>query len=132
MFLGNKGQISAELLFVTLIFLIIMGSLISLVSSEMDKTQTGELGKARILGEKIAETLNMVYQNGNGHSIILNLPNDFDFTAYVNNSGYVTVNYKGQVLNVKFIPKDIQAVTMQPNQIYKVLNDNGTIKFSLL
>ena len=89
--LDNRGFASAEFIFVTLIALIIMGGMVTLISSEMDKTQIGSLGQARILGEKIATTINTAYANGKGYSIDLSIPSTPVVTISVNNvtPGYV-------------------------------------------
>lgn len=128
----NKGQASAELILVTLVFLIICVSFVSLISGEMDKTQTGELGQARVLGEKIAETINTVYINGKGYSANLNLPDDFDYKVYVDSTGYLKMEYNNQNITIKLIPvNSTNPVTMNPGQSYIVKNVNGIITFTL-
>jgi len=84
--LDNRGLASAELLFVMLIALIIIGGMVSLINSRMANTQTGELGVARIEGEKIATAIDTAYKNGKGYSIDISFPtgeNFVDFTADV-------------------------------------------------
>lgn len=131
--LDNRGIATVDLLFATLIFLIIVVGFVNLISSEMDKTQAGELGKARMLGERIAEAINTVYINGRGYSVNLTLPSDFNFTAYVNSAGYVTVTYKGNNTTINLISKsNLTNVTMTTGQRYQVKNNNGTITFTLL
>lgn len=136
----DSGQASVELIFVTLIFLIIAGSLFQLVGSEMDKTDTGNLGQARMIGEKIAGTINMVYTNGPGYSANLILPNFSNSTAtykvYVYSNGNMSVIYNGNNITIKLIPTNVQSFTMD-NDVsnvngtkYTVRNDNGTIKFT--
>ncbi len=130
-FYDEKGIASAELIFVTLIFIIVAGSFISLVSSGMNKTETGDLGKVRIVGEKIATTINTVYKNGAGYSINLDLRDDVIYTAVVNSTGYVTMEYNGQSIPIKLVAKDyIENITMNAGDRYKVYNDNGTIRFT--
>ena len=73
MFLDNKGQASAEFIFITLIAVIVIGSLVSVIGSNQAKTQVGDLGAATVMGQKIAETVNTAYINGNGYSLTLNL-----------------------------------------------------------
>ena len=73
MFLDNKGQASAEFIFITLIAVIVIGSLVSVIGSNQAKTQAGDVGAANIMGQKIAETVNTAYINGNGYSLTLNL-----------------------------------------------------------
>ena len=132
-FYDEKGIASAELMFVTLIFIIVAGSFISLVNSEMDNTQTGDLGKVRIVGEKIATTINTVYKNGAGYSINLDLRDDVIYTAIINGTGYVTMNFNGQNIPIKLIPKDnLQNITMNSGDRYNVYNDNGTIRFTAI
>jgi len=137
LYLDNKGFATAELLFVTLIVLVIMTGMLSLISGEMDKTQTGNLGQARMEGEIIAETINTAYLNGNGYTINLDLPkhdtnNTIQFTAIVTSTGtksVLTINYGTQSVDIKLIPKNIANFTMDSEQRYKVKNNNGTITF---
>lgn len=132
-FNDEKGIASAELIFVTLIFIIIAGSFISLINNGMNKTETGDLGKVRIVGEKIATTINTVYKNGAGYSINLDLRDDVTYTAVVNSTGYVTMQYNGQSIPIKLIAKDyIEEITMNAGDRYKVYNDNGTIRFTAI
>ncbi|MGB9936938.1 MAG: hypothetical protein ACPK7O_04410 [Methanobacterium sp.] len=132
-FNDEKGVASAELLFVTLIFIIIAGSFVGLISSSMDNTQTGDLGKVRIVGEKIATTINTVYKNGAGYSIDLDLRDDVDYYADINSTGYVTMRYNGQSIPIKLIAIDnMENITMNDGDRYKVYNDNGTIRFTAI
>jgi len=131
----NKGQVSAELILVTLVFLILALSLIQLGSSEMDKADTGNLGQARMMGEIVAQTINTVYTNGPGYSANLTLPNFTNSTAsynvYVYNNGNLNVIYKGNNITIDIIPTNIQNFAMTNNgTIYTVKNNNGTIQFS--
>ena len=73
MFSDNKGQASAEFIFITLIAMIVIGSIVGVIGSNQAKTQTGDVGSATIMGQKIAETINTVYINGPGYSITMNL-----------------------------------------------------------
>ena len=133
MHLDEKGQASIELILVTVVFLVIAGSLIQLASSEMDKSNTGNLGQARMIGETVAETINTVYINGNGYSVNLTLPNNIVFTAsVVNGTGNSTlyINYSSQIIPIKLIPNNIQNKNMSNGQSYIVKNNNGTIIFT--
>jgi uncharacterized protein (UPF0333 family) len=144
MFSDDKGQFSAEFILISLVALIIMGGMISLIGSTMDKSQTGDNGGARILGEKIAETINTAYINGNGYTIMLNLTTlntalsstatPFNFTATVSNStgsGIVTVQSLGTSANVNLIPKKFNGtLNLNNNGVYTVKNINGTIQIS--
>lgn len=133
--LDKNGQVSAELILVTLVFLIIAGSLIQFASSQMDKTDTGNLGQARMVGEHVAETINNVYVYGPGYSANItlpNFPNSTDiYTVYVYSNGNMSVVYNGNNITIDLIPTNIQSVTMKNNgTIYTVRNNNGTIQFT--
>ena len=127
----NRGFASAELNFVTLIALIILGGMITLISTEMDKTQIGNLGQARILGEKIATTINTAYANGKGYSIDLSIPTT-PYTISVYNStpnSNVTVSNGGKSVAIKLIPQNVMPITLTSNTKYHVINDGSAIKF---
>ena len=127
----NKGQASAELILVTVVFLVISMSFVNLISGEMDKTQTGELGQARVLGEKIAETINTAYINGKGYSANLDLPDSFDYKVYVNNSGYINMEYNNQNITIKLIPvNSTDSTILYSGKNYIVNNSNGNITFT--
>ncbi len=147
MFSDNKGQASAEFIFITFIVIILVGGLVSLIGSNQAKTQAGDVGGARVMGEKIAETINTVYINGNGYSINMNLSTlnqgmnssayPFSFTAVISNStgaGVVTVSTPAPIsssVNVNLIPSKINGVlTLNNNNVYTVKNVNGTIQIS--
>jgi hypothetical protein len=144
MFLDNKGQASAEFIFITLIAVIIIGSLVSVIGSNQAKTQAGDVGGATIMGQKIAETINTAYINGNGYSITLNLSTlnsgmnsatyPFAFTAGVSNSsgtGVVTLTTGVSSVNINLIPTKFNGSSkssMNNNHAYTVTNVNGTIQ----
>lgn len=144
MFTDDKGQFSAEFILISLIVLIILGGLISLVGSTMDKTQTADNGGARIMGEKIAETINTAYVSGSGYSIDLDLRtmnqelsssgNPFSFTATITNTsaGYVVaVSNAGVSSSVSVIPRRFNGTsTLNNNNLYHVKNVNGTIQIT--
>jgi hypothetical protein len=101
----------------------------------MNKTETGTLGEVRMIGEKIASTINTVYINGNGYSINLTMSNTSTYKAYVNSTGNVSsvkMEYGTNNITIKLIPTNVQSVVMNNGQKYKVYNDNGTIKFTLI
>jgi hypothetical protein len=84
-----------------------------------------------MLGEKIAETVNTVYINGNGYSTNLNLSEDFNYKVYLNKAGYINMEYNKQNITIKLIPVDIAVSSnpyiMNPGQSYIVKNVNGAI-----
>lgn len=136
--LDNKGQASAELLFITLIFLVIMGGTLTLINSEMNQTQTGELGKARALGEKMAGAINAVNVAGNGYSANFTIPVNITVPAstLIINSTTQTVDviYNGRKVSIKVIPKNLTTfnttTSTTTDKIITIKNQNGNIKFS--
>lgn len=114
-----------------------MTGMLSLISGEMDKTQTGNLGQVRAEGEIVAEAINTVYLNGNGYTINLDLPkydkdNSIQFTAVTTTKGttnFLTINYGAQSFDIHLIPKKVESYTMDSEQKYQIKNDNGTITF---
>ncbi|OEC84877.1 MULTISPECIES: hypothetical protein [Methanobacterium] len=132
MLLDKNGQASAELIFVTVIFLVIAAGMIQLTGSEMNKADTGSIAQVRMIGESVAETINTVYINGNGYSINLTMPNKtFDYTAYVSGAGNISMEYNNQNITIKLIPvNSTEPVTISPGQSYIVKNVNGTITFT--
>ena len=143
MFSDDKGQASAEFIFITFIVIVLVGGLVSMVGSNQVKTQAGDVGGARVMGEKIAETINTVYINGNGYSITMNLTTlnqgmtstayPFTFTATISNStgkGIVTINTSPNAI-VNLIPTKINGTSSLNNSgVYKVTNVNGTVQIS--
>jgi uncharacterized protein (UPF0333 family) len=144
MFSDNKGQASAEFIFITLIVIVIIGGLVNVIGSNQDKTQIGDLGGANALGQKIAETINTVYINGNGYTIMMDLKtlnqamsstgNPFSLTAVISNSSgteIVSVTTGGSTANVNLIPTKINGtLTLNNNNVYQVKNVNGTVQIS--
>ncbi len=144
MFLDDKGQASAEFIFVTLIAVIVIGSLVSVIGSNQAKTQAGDVGGATVMGQKIAETVNTAYINGNGYSLTLNLStlnsvmnstaNPFAFTAVISNSsgtGVVTVTTGASTVAINLIPTQFNGSAinnLNNNHVYTVTNVNGTIQ----
>jgi hypothetical protein len=144
MFSDDKGQASAEFILITIIVIIVIGGLLSVISSNQDKTLTGDVGGARVMGEKIAETVNTVYINGNGYSIDLDLRTlnqtlsspiaPFTMTATISNTGgfgVVSVATAGNNVNVNLIPKRFNGtLTLNNKNLYHIKNVNGTIQIS--
>lgn len=144
----EKGMATAELLFVTILALFIIGSMVSIITSGMEKTQTGSLGEVRAMGEKIAETINIAHTNGDGYSLNINIPpatNGYPYlTAQVTNVGgsqYLKVYLGGTPTSgarnvaIKLIPNTVQTSVansggndyMTNGYTYTVSNNNGTI-----
>jgi hypothetical protein len=129
--LDDKGIATVELLFVTLVVLVVMGAMLSLVSNELNQEQIGTLGESRISGENIAEALNTVYTNGNGYSVTIRLDPDPAFTAVIESSGSssnLTVFNGGKNVTISIIPKQFNnSYTLTSGKNYRITNDNGTI-----
>ena len=144
MFLDDKGQATAEFIFVTLIAIIIIGSLVSVIGSNQAKTQAGDVAGASVMGQKKAETVNTAYINGPGYSLTLNLStlnstmnsaaNPFAFTAVISNSTgsyVVTVTTGVSTVAIYLIPKQFNGTALNNltnNHVYTVTNINGTIQ----
>ncbi|MGI6464840.1 hypothetical protein [Methanobacterium sp.] len=134
--LDKKGQATAELLFIIFIFLIIIGGTLTLINSEMNQTQTGELGKARALGEKMAGAINAVYVQGSGYSVNFTIPGNLTNPASVivvnNTTKSIDIIYNGNKVNVKVIPNNLTTFTTTSNTTDKIINiknQNGKIYF---
>lgn len=135
--MDKKGQASVELLFISLIFLIIMASILSMVGSELNQTNTADMGKARALGEKVAGAINAVYVNGNGYSANLTIPAGITPTASIisvnNSTDSVNVIYNGKTIGVKMIPQQVDNFNITSStttdRIITIKNVNGVIKF---
>ncbi|MDO9627359.1 MAG: hypothetical protein Q7I96_07030 [Methanobacteriaceae archaeon] len=128
--MDQKGIATADLLFATLIAIVIFASLISSVNNEMNKTQTGDLGQARMIGERLASSINTVFINGNGYTMNTTLPNNINYNINVNNSGLLVI-FNGKQVKINLIPKaNISSVNMTQGQKYIIKNNNGTITFT--
>jgi hypothetical protein len=136
--LDKKGQASAELLFITLIALVIIAGMLAIVSGELNQIQTGDMGKARVLGEKIAGGINAVYVGGSGYTANLTIPAGITIpasTIQINDTtDSVDVIYNGNKVSIKVIPKNITNFAINSStstdKIITIKNQNGTIKFS--
>lgn len=126
--MDDKGVLSADLLFATLIAVLIIVGMVGLVESELSKTQIGELGKARMVGERVAEAINTVYVNGPGYEVNLTLPSGA-YTINVNNR-MITVNYGNYKINLTIIPKTGVTTADLSAGSYNLRNDNGIIKIT--
>ena len=126
--MDDKGVLSADLLFATLIAVLIIVGMVGLVENELSKTQIGELGKARMAGERVAEAINTVYVNGPGYEVNLTLPSGA-YTINVNNR-MITVNYGNYKINLTIIPKTGVTTADLSAGSYNLRNDNGIIKIT--
>lgn len=130
--MDQKGIATADLLFATIIAIVIFASLISTIGNEVAMTQTGDLGQARMIGERLASSINTVFINGNGYTMNITLPNDINYNLNINNSGLFVISNAKQ-LKINLIPKaNISSVNMTQGQKYLIKNNNGTITFTLI
>ncbi|MBI4813342.1 MAG: hypothetical protein HY802_03140 [Methanobacterium sp.] len=129
--LDDKGFATAELLFVTLIALVIIGSMLSLVSNQINQQQIGSLGESRITGETIAEAINTVYNNGAGYSVTIHLDPDPAFTAMIGsagNSSNLTIFNSGKNVSIPLIPKRFNSsYNLSSGNSYQIINIDGNI-----
>ena len=128
--LDNKGMATAELLFVTLIALVVIGAMLSLVSNELSQEQTASLGEARITGENIAQALNTVYNGGNGSTVDIRLDPDPSFMAVIQNGTTdLTLFTGGKNVTIKIIPRDFNngTYTLYSGSNYRIINNNNTL-----
>ncbi|WP_414468937.1 hypothetical protein [Methanobacterium sp. ACI-7] len=131
--MDKRGIITVDLIFATLVILLVSGGLLTVVSERMDGvSNTEKLGNARMTAESVAESINKVYSGGNGHQITLNLPDKISNSTYeikVNSSG-VFVLIDGMIgksyINPKKITSDYrldeQNVLMYGNRNYVIKN----------
>lgn len=130
--MDQKGIATADLLFATLIAVVIFASLLSTIGNEVAMTQTGDLGQARMIGERLASSISTVFINGNGYSMNITLPNEINYNLNVNNSGLFVI-FNGKQVKINLIPKaNISSVNMTQGQKYLIKNNNGTITFTLI
>ena len=128
---------TVDLLFATLLIIMVAGSIITVVSSRMDAAlQTEELSEARMIAENVSGAINRVYSGGTGHLINISLPEnitDHPYSINVNSSGiYVTVG--GMVGKACITPKKISnsyllgesEIIMYEGSKYTIKNINGS------
>jgi hypothetical protein len=142
--LDDKGVGSAELLFATMIFIIVIGGMVNLVGTELTGNQTAELSEVRMIGETIAEAINTAFINvqsnstGNStgnYSVNLTMPNNPNFTAIIGSNGSLstlTMNYKGNSTVIQLIPPNVTNFNMTPGNRYQVKATNNTVTFTKL
>jgi uncharacterized protein (UPF0333 family) len=134
----KKGQISAEFLLITFVVLFILAGMLALVSDGMSQTQSADIGKARVVGEKYASAINAVHVAGNGYSANFTIPGGITVpstTFTVNDAtDSVDVKFKGKTINIPVIPSDLTTFTVTSSSTDKVVTisiKNGKISFKL-
>jgi hypothetical protein len=134
--MDSRGIVTVDLIFATLLIIIVAGSIITIASDRMDTaSQTEELGKARITSENVAEAVNKVYSGGTGHSVTIKLPDITDKNYYITvNSSGVYVTLDGMIGKAYIAPKKISGsnllqetqITMHNGASYTIKNVNGS------
>ena len=135
--MDNQGVMTVDLIFATLLIIIIAGSIVTVISDRMnDVSQAEELTKARMTADNLAEAVNKVYSGGTGHSVTVKLPENITDKKYyvkVNSSG-VYVIIEGMIGKAYVVPKKISnsyslqetPVLMQGGATYEITNVNGS------
>lgn len=135
--MDSRGVMTVDLIFATLLIIIVAGSIITIVSDRMDTVSgTEEVGKARMTAESIAEVINKVYSSGTGHSQTISLPGNItnkNYYVHVNSSGvYITI--EGMIGKAHIAPNKISGsnslqetqITMNNGASYTIKNVNGS------
>jgi uncharacterized protein (UPF0333 family) len=137
----NKGTLSMEFLFKSIILLFICSGLVSVVSDRLDMvSNTEELSEGRILVETIASSINEVYAAGNGQSKDISLPpvvGNSSYIIWVNSSG-VYIEFSGMMGKADLYPMIIingysnnsHTIELTPGKNYCIKNTKvGNLSF---
>ncbi len=139
--MDNRGVTTVDLIFATLLIIIVAVSIITVVSDRINTaSQVEELSKARITADNLSEVINSVYSSGTGHSVNVSLPNNITDKEYyidVNSSG-VYVKIGGMIGKAYIAPKKISKsyrldesqITMYSGSTYIIQNVNGSDGYS--
>ena len=128
-----QGTFSIDLLFSTLMILIVIGWASSLATDRIGLVDTSqEVIEARGLAENIARTVNQVYSGGNGHGIKIYTPTQIcnrDYQIIINSSSVLVKigNRRGlayivpRKISGSYILKNSQIV-LYPGRCYNIVN----------
>ena len=131
--MDSYGAVTVELIFATLIILIVAGGVVAIASERTDAAKEAEFGTARMLAENVAEAINKVYAGGSGHMTNITLPcsigNRTNYHITVNSSG-VYIRIDGKIGKAYIASKKISSdepptninVTMLPGNTYTICN----------
>ena len=138
------GAVSVDFLLSMFVIIIVVQSVVALTEDRMDTVKdTEELGGARIIAENVAETIDVTYSGGEGHSTYITLPpnvNGKDYEITVNSSG-VFVEVEGMIGKAWVIPKSISSADspekseyiLNPQKTYKISNEkNGESHYKII
>lgn len=133
--MDHHGSLSIDLLFTTIIFLIILGYAATLISDRFNTVDSSkELIEARSLAENVASAINRAYAGGDGHRIKIRMPDqinkDKTYHVEVNPSVVIIVlkNRRGlaYVIPQKFSPtyNTLQSspIRLDPAKEYVIIN----------
>lgn len=133
MFNDEKGMATVDLLFATLLAIIIFGVFVASVDSSMDKANMSDFGQMRMVGEKVVASIDKVYSNGPGYCVnvtITEVKNN-PYTIVVDSNGNVTVNGAGNSVTLQTVPKsNIQSTTLNSGVTYTINNTGENIIFT--
>jgi hypothetical protein len=123
-------MLSVELLLTSVVFLLILSGIIGIVE---ERSETGyftqEAAEARIIAEKIAQSLEEAYSGQNGHEIIVEMPPEIqgnDYRVTVNSSGvFVDVGNRNcystsSVTRVTGIKHTEDQIFLYPAESYRI------------
>lgn len=129
-----KGTLSADLMFATLIILIIFGTMSYLILDRFNMVdEIQDLTEARSLAENVAVDINQAYAGGEGHMVEIRTPaqinQDGNYRIEVSSSE-VLVKLEGRRGMAYIIPEKISAttslksatITMHPARKYLIIN----------
>ncbi len=131
--MDSYGAVAVDLIFATLIILIVAVGIIAIASERTEAAEEAEFGTARMLAERVAEAINKVYAGGSGHMTNITLPcsigNKTNYNITVNSSG-VYIRIDGKIGKAYIASKKISSdepptnvnVTMLPGNTYTIYN----------
>lgn len=119
-------MLSGDIILTILIATIIISGIGYFINSELNSTEVSKTGIARMAGEKVAETINLVYTNGPGYMVNITLP-DGNYTITVNDTGV----YVNNITKIDIIPENsnlISPTSMNPGETWEIIYDQNSDK----
>ncbi|KAF5068350.1 hypothetical protein [Methanobacterium aggregans] len=126
---------SVDLLLSTLLILLTITSMAALVEDRMGGVDDAkELGNARMMVENVAETVDSVYNGGNGHSTVISLPPSINGKTYsiTLRSSAAFIDVGGLRGKACMVPKAISGneFEMHPQRTYNISNVQKSENYS--
>lgn len=131
--MDQRGQLSVDLLFATLIILIIIASITSLVSSGILTANNAGLSQAKVIADDVANAINTNLNDGDGHYTQLSLPNINQAYTVTINGNMVVVSYNGLNATSKIMTNNVvtagtsNSPVLQNGSTYNISNVGGVI-----